>query len=248
MKDLKILVTYSNTPNCCESVSEHNGMNEAFNKDIYVPVLGGAELYKGKNEFFNSILHDNTGENISTINPNVNEFSVLYWAYHNYEKIGSPEYIGHCHYRRMISIKSDDDLNENTIFVNQYQNSVPLGTQFLLTHTPNVVNTFSQFSYSFMKNNPDDLNLYVSWLSQSVLFGYNMFIMHKDMFFKYMKEMIKYFGLLCPYIFTIATIPDRGPAFVIERITSYVISKMSIEDTSIVLKQGIYTKLDECEI
>ena len=43
---------------------------------------------------------DDTGENISSRNPEWNEMTVIYWVFKNYEKIGSPEYIGFEHYRR----------------------------------------------------------------------------------------------------------------------------------------------------
>ena len=52
-------------------------------------------------EFLDSLpFGDDTGENISERNPGWNEMTVIYWAFRNYERLGSPEYIGFEQYRR----------------------------------------------------------------------------------------------------------------------------------------------------
>ena len=43
---------------------------------------------------------DNTGENISALNRKYNELTAQYWAWKNYDKLGDPDSIGFCHYRR----------------------------------------------------------------------------------------------------------------------------------------------------
>lgn len=45
---------------------------------------------------------DNTGDNISSKNRYYSEVSALYWAWKNYDKLGSPYYIGLMHYRRFF--------------------------------------------------------------------------------------------------------------------------------------------------
>lgn len=59
--------------------------------DIYLPLQVGRE---GKQ--YLGFIGDNTGDNISSKNPNYCELTGLYWAWKNLES----EYIGLCHYRR----------------------------------------------------------------------------------------------------------------------------------------------------
>ncbi|WP_298497297.1 DUF4422 domain-containing protein, partial [uncultured Helicobacter sp.] len=47
-----------------------------------------------------NMIGDDTGENISHLNRYFNEMTGIYWAWKNYDKLGNPEYIGLCHYRR----------------------------------------------------------------------------------------------------------------------------------------------------
>lgn len=68
----------------------------SLTNEIFFPVRVGAAI-NGKKE---GEIGDDTGENISRKNPTYNELTAVYWAYKNYEKLGSPEYIGLCHYRR----------------------------------------------------------------------------------------------------------------------------------------------------
>ena len=62
---------------------------------IYMPVQVGAE---GK-EKIEGYTPDNTGENISTKNPNYCELTGLYWAWKNLDA----KYIGLVHYRRYFT-------------------------------------------------------------------------------------------------------------------------------------------------
>ncbi|MBZ7951678.1 HAD-IA family hydrolase [Campylobacter sp. LH-2024] len=47
-----------------------------------------------------NMIGDNTGDNISHLNRYLNELTGIYWAWKNYDKLGNPDYIGYCHYRR----------------------------------------------------------------------------------------------------------------------------------------------------
>lgn len=53
------------------------------------------------NKFLDSLpFGDDSGDNISQRNPEWNELTVIYWAFRNYESLGSPDYIGFEQYRR----------------------------------------------------------------------------------------------------------------------------------------------------
>lgn len=49
-------------------------------------------------------LQDNTGDNISLKNPNYSELTAMYWVWKN----RSDEYMGICHYRRMLVLDNND--------------------------------------------------------------------------------------------------------------------------------------------
>ena len=50
---------------------------------------------------------DDTGDNISNLNPYLNEMTAVYWAWKNYDKLDNPDYIGLMHYRRQFWLKTD---------------------------------------------------------------------------------------------------------------------------------------------
>ena len=60
-----------------------------------------------------NMIGDDTGDNISVQNRRLCEITALYWAWKNYDKLGNPDYIGFCHYRRFLNF-SDHLLPEDT--------------------------------------------------------------------------------------------------------------------------------------
>jgi len=52
-------------------------------------------------------LGDDTDENISEMNRNLNEFTALYWAWKNQSALGNPQYFGLVHYRRHFIVDFD---------------------------------------------------------------------------------------------------------------------------------------------
>lgn len=78
MKKVKILVSY-------------NEPQKIIKSKIFCPIQVGRSLSA---EVFENMIGDNTGRNISQLFPDYKELTAIYWAYQNYEKIGSPDYIG----------------------------------------------------------------------------------------------------------------------------------------------------------
>ena len=66
---------------------------EVFHNEVYIPIHVGKAL--SKTEL--GILCDDTGDNISHLNPYFCELTAQYWAWKNMHDV---EYIGLCHYRR----------------------------------------------------------------------------------------------------------------------------------------------------
>lgn len=84
MSNIKILITYHD---------EH----KVLKSDILTPIQTGCA---NAERLFDGMLRDDDGENISTLNEQLCEFSAIYWAWKNYDKLGNPDYIGFMHYRR----------------------------------------------------------------------------------------------------------------------------------------------------
>lgn len=83
---IKILVTY-------------HDQHPILRSDILMPIQTGAAVAP---LLFDGMLRDDDGENISNRNDKFSELSAMYWAWKNYDKIGTPDYIGFMHYRRQF--------------------------------------------------------------------------------------------------------------------------------------------------
>lgn len=70
--------------------------------DLYKPIFAGSD-----NNNVMNIQGDKEEDNISDLNPLINECTVLYWIW----KHSSEEYVGLNHYRRYFSIENDAGLN-----------------------------------------------------------------------------------------------------------------------------------------
>jgi hypothetical protein len=65
--------------------------------EVYVPIQVGRAL---SNKVLPNIIGDDTGDNISRLNPTYCELTATYWAWKNDK---DSDYIGICHYRRFFS-------------------------------------------------------------------------------------------------------------------------------------------------
>lgn len=95
-----------------------------FKNSICIPVHLGRKLARKKSKdgkidksgykwMLKNMIGDDTGKNISEMNRNLNEMTGIYWAWKNYDKIGSPEYIGFMHYRSLFNFSYYPKYKEN---------------------------------------------------------------------------------------------------------------------------------------
>lgn len=70
-----------------------------FDSTILQPIQVGSAIAPNR---LSNILHDDTGENISALNPMYCELAAQYWAWKNVDA----EYIGLCHYRRFFNFSN----------------------------------------------------------------------------------------------------------------------------------------------
>ena len=89
-----------------------------WKNDIVYPIHGGRALLEKKVQsgrissadaqwLKDNMPGDDTGDNISILNPHFNEMTAIYWAWKNYDQLGTPDYIGFMHYRRQFWLKTD---------------------------------------------------------------------------------------------------------------------------------------------
>lgn len=106
MSKLKIFVTY------------HNDNYPIFKNEVFEPIFCGLDLYDGKT----SLIGDNTGDNISSKNRMYSENTAHYWVLKNYIDTAEEEYIGFCHYRRILDLTKISPTEDVGMYVLKYEN------------------------------------------------------------------------------------------------------------------------------
>lgn len=217
------------------------------NKDIYVPIFGGKELYKGNSQFLKNMIGDNTGDNISTLNPRLNEATVLYWFAHHLEEFGNPDFIGFDHYRRFL-IFDQSDLNQNTIIASKYNLIFyPVGGQLCQQET-----TMQNLNFylSFLNNLfYSDLQSLKTFINSTSYYVANMFIMPRSIFDEYTKFLdclVDFSKMIMKYKPQFFKDQPRALAMFIERMTGYFIWRKEKEGIKIIDK-GIVVPQSEQE-
>lgn len=152
---------------------------------------------------------DNTGDNISVKNATYNEMTSVYWAWKNYENLGSPEYIGFMHYRRhfIFSTKISDPVRECLDITNNYFEEINYREDILQSLVSDcdflcVKPQWRESLYKHYEANHEikDLNVAIeilkekypqfslaadTYLSSHDAYFCNMFIFPKEIFFEY---------------------------------------------------------------
>lgn len=201
-KNVKILVCYHKKDKLYKNeilVPIHCGRSIAFQKSK------DGTLSQDEYEWLvNNTTGDNTGENISELNREVNEMTALYWAWKNYDKLGNPDYIGLAHYRRLFDFSSFTKfslfklynlplflgLNSKTI------NQILKNYSFVSRGVKKFLPIYTDYKYDFYQNiinlsenyHPILYKQYNEFLKNKDFFCTNMFVMKKEDFFEMCKE------------------------------------------------------------
>lgn len=199
MANLKILVAYHKKSPVVEN-------------EVFLPIhLGQGDDY---DYLATQMIGDDTGDNISQKNSTYNEFTAVYWAWKNYDKIGNPDYIGLNHYRRFFIFEkrkyafydtnSADGIFEKLNYSPENVDKVLEGVDFVAP-MPNVRSSVYN-NYKFT-HHADDFNLVLKIINEDfpfmtriatdyakgkTTFFYNAFIFKKQEFFDY-----------CNFMFTV---------------------------------------------
>lgn len=166
MDKIKILVAvHKNAPFYCNNV--------------YIPIHVGKAL----SSINLGISGDNTGENISTLNPYYCELTAQYWAWKNITNI---EYIGLCHYRRYFKTEfTEDNIDEimngyDIVLARRIYFKTNLLNWYSQNLTPEDIDLFYIYMNSYNKSHIDKFEQF--YMCQNWLNPANMFVCKKHIF------------------------------------------------------------------
>ena len=152
--------------------------------EMYVPVHVGAE---GKNDL--GYTKDNSGENISSLNPSFCELTGLYWAWKNL----NADYIGLAHYRRHFSLKKKNDKWDSILTYKQIEPYLSQIRVFIPNKRKYYIETlYSHYEHThyieqldvtkdiITEKYPDYVDAYNQVMNQRYGYMFNMMIMEKE--------------------------------------------------------------------
>jgi hypothetical protein len=155
----------------------------------------------------------------------VNELSVLYWAWKNYDKIGNPDYIGLYHYRRMFEYNTIKKLNDYDIIITKKRFFNSFWKESYPSCSDNITIkrqiSFDKFDISIeiiKKMYPEKSDEILEYFDLTGGYFNNMFIMKKELFFEYCEFIMP---LVLEFIKLINPGTPRDVAFFCERLTGY---------------------------
>ena len=149
------------------------------------------------------MIGDDTGggqNNISHLNRDINEWSVIYWAWKNYEKLGNPDYIGLMHYRRLFDFRGVVNTDRCSYagalgLKKKYLKKIFTKYDFVYRNGFHVkdktLHTFEPYQLEAKlsdDNHPLLYNEYLKFNAEQIFYPNNIFIMKKDDFFGFCKE------------------------------------------------------------
>ncbi len=202
------------------------------NNDLIVPVFGGGkEVMKLCNDKWldkHVLTDDCCKDNISDLNPILNEMTSLYLIYKNLRLLdGHTANIGLCHYRRFFP-KSVLDMIDTCDGI--LLNPLPLGVcgrpclleqQYELLH---VKADFDILKQTIIDEGIYEAQTWNAWANGYYLFApCNMFVLKREVFNMYCKDLFKV-ALKLPYKIDLTGRDDyqkRACSFLCERFTSY---------------------------
>lgn len=178
MKNIKILV------------ATHKKYKMPADTSVYLPIHVGCE---GKENL--GFQGDNSGENISTLNPYYCELTGLYWAWRNLDC----DYLGLVHYRRYftkMTKKYKETINIDDVILNRYEIEELLENSEVIVPKRRkyyIETLYSHYDHTFdgshldlarkmieMKN-PEYLPSFEKVMKQRSGYMFNMFIMKKEL-------------------------------------------------------------------
>lgn len=171
-------------------VATHKKFRMPKDSNLYIPLHVGRE---GKVDL--GYIGDNTGDNISSLNPYYCELTGLYWAWKNLEC----DYLGLVHYRRYFTNKSQlytDDIKVDDVILSQNDVEEMLDETDVIVPKKRkyyIETLYSHYAHTLdgihldktreiiAKISPDYLESYDKVMKQRSGYMFNMFIMKKEL-------------------------------------------------------------------
>ena len=178
MKNVKILV------------ATHKKYKMPADTSVYLPIHVGCE---GKENL--GFQGDNSGENISTLNPYYCELTGLYWAWRNLDC----DYLGLVHYRRYFTKMTkgyNESININDVILNRFEVEKLLENSEVIVPKRRkyyIETLYSHYDHTFdgshldlarkmiETKNPEYLSSFDKVMKQRSGYMFNMFIMKKEL-------------------------------------------------------------------
>lgn len=218
MAGIKIIVAYDKSS---EDYREFLAQQDPFNEH-YVPIMGGKALGDIP-EKFSDMQGDDTGENLSELNPYICEMSQLYWAWKHLNELGNPDHIGLCHYRRIIIpwAWTYHGLSENEMMIN-VQTHRNMNLHELSQHNPPLTNEAFEIIESIFTGEKDRI-LLNEWKYRSTSPRCNIFFMDINEFNRFMQFVERVIGMLDPIIQGSKTgaYQRRAAAYILEFVNGF---------------------------
>lgn len=222
MNNLKIITAFHG------AVIHSNAFDDP---EIYVPVYGGRSVSRYLPDRSKRMLADNTGENISWMNPYVGELTCIYWASKNLDKLGNPDYIGLNHYRRLFPIR-------------QYLEKLKNIDRFVLTSTikTNIpVLRYADLKYGIkddleqlfdkLLQTDEERSIYQSFEEQTDYAEKNLFVMPTEELAGYIDFIMRAINILYPdfqFQYLEGMQYKRKTARMLEFVTAYYLLRLAV--------------------
>lgn len=132
----------------------------------------------------NCAFNDDFNNGISQYNRRIGFLTGTYWAYHNYDKLGNPEYFGSFGYRKFLTPSFLSAIHAfDIILPHKQQLSIITNKQhFINCHTENLY--ISLYS-NFQKNYPQMLSSFDEYLNLKEGYYHELYVMKKAIFFEF---------------------------------------------------------------
>ena len=163
-------------------VAQHK-QADVFRNDVYKPIHVGKAIHP---DLDLKILADNSGDNISLLNPMYCELTAQYWAWKNLHNV---EYIGLCHYRRYFekeftenNVESILDKHDVILSSKYYLHSNILNWQFssLIPEDVTIFYLYMKQRFASSRTKFEEYFLKQNWINPA-----NMFVCKKEIFDKF---------------------------------------------------------------
>lgn len=176
--------------------------------EMYLPLYVGAERKTGQDHWGFAYERDNTGENISELNPRFSELTGLYWAWKNIKA----DYIGLVQYRRHFSMKGSG--RDPFARILTYKELRPYLGQ-IKVFTPKkrryyIETLYSHYAHTHYANQLDETRVIIKETHPEYLSSYDAVVRHRSghMFNMMIMEQ-PYFDDYCAWLFGILSELDE---------------------------------------